>query len=90
MRDGGATLVGIDGSGRRRVQYLESEKGYTGTVEELSMRDALSERLREGWRRFPIGVVMFVGLPFFIAAFWIGSLAQRGAGAVRSGRQAAR
>jgi len=90
MRDGGAALVGIDTSGRRRVQYLESGKGYTGIAEELSMHDALGERLRESWRRFPIGVVMFLGLPFFIASFWIGSLAQRGAGTVRSGNQTAR
>lgn len=84
MRGGTAALVGIDGAGRRRVTYLESGKGYTGVYEELSMRDAIGERVRESWRRFPIGVVMFVGLPFFIAAFWIGNLVQRGA-AGRSG-----
>jgi hypothetical protein len=77
LQGGGAALVGLDGSGRRRVTYLESGKGYTGVYDELSMREAIGERLRESWRRFPIGVVMFVGLPFFIAAFWIGSLAQR-------------
>jgi len=79
MQGGAAALVGIEGSGRRRVTYLESGKGYTGVYEELSMRDAIGERVRESWRRFPIGVVMFVGLPFFIAAFWIGNLARRGA-----------
>jgi hypothetical protein len=78
MQDGKAQLLGIDASGRRRVQYLESGKGYTGLYEELSMRDAVRERVREGWRRFPIGVVMFAGLPFFIAAFWIGSFLRRG------------
>jgi hypothetical protein len=78
MQDGKAHLVGIDTGGRRRVQYLESDRGYTGLYEELSMRDAVAERLREGWRRFPIGVVMFVGLPFFIAAFWISSFLRRG------------
>jgi len=79
MQGGTAALVGIDGSGRRRVTYLESAKGYTGVYEELSMRDAVGERVRESWRRFPIGVVMFVGLPFFIAAFWIANLAHRSA-----------
>ena len=83
MQGGGASLVGIDASGRRRVVHLESGKGYAGVLETLSMRDALGERIREGWRRFPIGVVMFVGLPFFIATFWIGSLVRRGTNGVR-------
>lgn len=77
MQDGKAQLVGTDGGGRRRVQLLESGLGYTGLYEELSLREAVGERWREGWRRFPIGVVMFVGLPFFIAAFWIGSLMRK-------------
>jgi hypothetical protein len=79
MQGGAAELVGIDASGRRRVTYLESGKGYTGVYQELSLRAAIGERVRESWRRFPIGVVMFVGLPFFIATFWIANLARRGA-----------
>jgi hypothetical protein len=75
MGQGSASLVAIQSGGRRRVHYLESGKGYTGVCEDLSLRDALSERLGESWRRFPVGVVMFVGLPFFIAAFWLRNLA---------------
>ncbi len=70
LRDGGAKLVGVDRAGRRRVDYLESGKGYTGVYEEMTLREAVGERLRESWRRFPISVVMFAGLPFFIGAFW--------------------
>jgi hypothetical protein len=80
MRDGGATLCGPSAGGRQRVQYLEAGKGYTGVYEELSLRDAVGERWREAWRRFPIGVVMFVGLPFFIAAFWARALVTRPGG----------
>lgn len=80
MRDGGATLCGPGAGGRQRVQYLEAGKGYTGVYEELSLRDAVGERWREAWRRFPIGVVMFVGLPFFIAAFWARALVTRPGG----------
>jgi hypothetical protein len=79
LQDGRAALIGIDQGGRRRIQYLESDKGYTGVYEDLSLADAVGERVREAWRRFPIGVVMFVGLPFFIAAFWIGSLTGKSA-----------
>lgn len=74
MQDGSATLVGRTADGRKRVHYLESGKGYTGQYEILSMRDAVHERWKEGWRRFPVGVVMFIGLPFFIGAFWLRSL----------------
>jgi hypothetical protein len=70
LADGGATLQGVDRAGRRRRRYLESGMGYTGTEEDMTLRSAVGERLREAARRFPIGVVMFVGLPFFIAAFW--------------------
>ncbi len=34
-------------------------------------------RARETWRRFPFGVLMFIGLPFFIVMFWIRSLVTR-------------
>ncbi len=70
LENGGATLQGVDRAGQRRLRYLESGKGYTGTYEEMTLRAAVGERWREAWRRFPIGVVMFIGLPFFIAAFW--------------------
>jgi hypothetical protein len=70
LENGGASVQGVDRAGRRRVYYLESQKGYTGTWEELTLREALGERVRESWRRFPVGVVMFAGLPFFIGAFW--------------------
>jgi len=65
-----AELVGRDQSGRRRVQFLETDKGYTGVYEEMTLRQAVRVRTREAWRQFPIGVVMFAGLPLFIGAFW--------------------
>lgn len=77
MQGGGAALVGIDRAGRRRVQYLDAGKGYTGISEDLSLGEALGERWREAVRRFPVGVVMVAGLPLFLAAFWIGSLLSR-------------
>ncbi len=80
LAGGGASLVGVDRAGSRRVHYLESGKGYTGTYEEMSLREAVGERVRESWRRFPISVVMFAGLPFFIGAFWTRNvLGRRGA-----------
>jgi hypothetical protein len=78
LRDGAATLVRIDASGRRRVTLLESGKGYTGATSVMPLSEALRERAREARRRFPVGVVMFIGLPFFIASFWIASWARRG------------
>lgn len=77
LEGGGASLVGVDRAGRRRVHYLESGKGYTGTYEEMTLGEALRERVRESWRRFPISVVMFAGLPFFIGAFWTRNLLSR-------------
>lgn len=71
LRDGRATLQGLEHGGRRRVRYLESQQGFTGSREELTLREAVGERWRESWRRFPVGVVMFAGLPFFIGAFWV-------------------
>jgi len=71
LEAGGATLHGVDRAGRRRIRYLETGKGYTGTYEEMTLREAVGERVRESWRRFPISVVMFAGLPFFIGAFWV-------------------
>ncbi|MFQ5599237.1 MAG: hypothetical protein ACE5G2_01645 [Candidatus Krumholzibacteriia bacterium] len=86
MENGGASLVGIDRAGRRRIHYLESGKGYTGTYEEMTLREAVGARARESWRRFPIGVVMFAGLPFFIGAFWAKNiLSRRGDEASRPG-----
>lgn len=70
LENGAASVQGVDRGGRRRLRYLESGKGYTGTFEEMTLRAAVVERLREAWRRFPIGVIMFLGLPLFIAAFW--------------------
>jgi hypothetical protein len=84
MSRGGATLVGRDASGRRRVTLLESGRGYVGVYDDMSLADALRERIREAWRRFPVGVVMFAGLPVFIAAFWIASWT-RGRGQASSG-----
>ncbi len=78
MESGGACLVRIEAGGRRRLTLLQSGKGYTGTRESLSLGAALRERWRESWRRFPVGVVMFVGLPLFIATFWIAGLFRRG------------
>lgn len=78
LENGGASVQGVDRAGRRRVYYLESQKGYTGTWEDLTLRDAVGERLRESWRRFPVGVVMFAGLPFFIGAFWARHALSRG------------
>ena len=46
-----------------------------GTVQLIG--DKTGARVREAWRRFPLGVVMMIGLPFFIAAFWIHSLMTR-------------
>lgn len=77
LLDGRALLGGISAGGRRRITYLESGKGFTGVDENLPFRRALEARLREAWRRFPVGVVMFAGLPFFIAAFWIARAAGR-------------
>jgi hypothetical protein len=77
LRDGKATLCGTSSAGRRCVTYLESGKGYTGTCEAMPFGTALQERTREAWRRFPVGVVLFAGLPLFIAAFWIGRWAGR-------------
>lgn len=77
LSGGKAALCGAAAGGRRRITYLVSGTGYTGTYEEIPFRAALRARLREAWRRFPVGVVMFVGLPFFIAAFWIARWAGR-------------
>lgn len=66
---GAAELVGLQ-DGWRRVQYLHSARGYTGVYEDLGFGQAIRGRVREAWRRFPIGVVMFAGLPFFIGAVW--------------------
>ena len=78
LRDGGATLQGQKNGGRRRVRYLETERGFSGQLDELTLREAVGERMRESWRRFPVGVVMFAGLPFFIGAFWLqGALSRR-------------
>ena len=71
LQGGGVTLRGMERGGRRRLVYLESEKGFTGGSEELTLREAVGARVREAWRRFPVGVVMFAGLPFFIGAFWV-------------------
>ena len=71
LDDHGATLQGIERQGRRRVRYLESQHGFVGTHEDLSWREAVGARARESWRRFPVGVVMFAGLPLFIGAFWV-------------------
>jgi hypothetical protein len=73
LEGGEVQLVGSGGGGRQRITYLESNKGYTGVYEERSWQAAAGERAREAWRRFPVGVVMFIGLPFFIAAFWLQS-----------------
>jgi hypothetical protein len=80
-----AELVGRDPSGRRRVQYLETGKGYTGVYEELTLRQAVGARTREAWRQFPIGVVMFAGLPLFIGAFWAKNALSRKAPRKRAG-----
>jgi hypothetical protein len=77
LRDGKAMLTGTGSGGRRRITYLESGLGYTGTYEEMSFGAALQAQGRESWRRFPVGVVLFQGLPFFIAAFWIARWAGR-------------
>lgn len=77
LQNGGTMLLGEGAGGRRRITYLESSKGYTGVFEDLSLREFAGERAREAWRRFPVGVVMFIGLPFFIATFWIHSLMTR-------------
>lgn len=77
LEGGGASLQGIDRAGRRRMHYVETGKGYTGTYDEMSLREAVGERMRESWRRFPISVVMFAGLPFFIGAFWAKNLLSR-------------
>lgn len=74
MQQGGASLVRIEAGGRRRVTYLESGQGYTGIEAEVTLGEALRQRGRESWRRFPVGVVMFAGLPFFVAAFWAANL----------------
>ena len=77
MHAGEAALVGQDSSGRNRITYLETGKGYTGIYEPVRLADALGDRAREAWRRFPIGVALFIGLPFFIATFWIATLMGR-------------
>jgi hypothetical protein len=77
MQGGGAVLLGIERGGRRRIQYLEAGKGYTGIATDLALGEALGERWREAVRRFPVGVVVLTGLPLFIAAFWLGSLFAR-------------
>ena len=88
LQGGGATLRGMERGGRRRLVYLESEKGYTGGSEELTLREAVGARVRESWRRFPVGVVMFAGLPFFIGAFWAqGAWARRGRAASDQNRR---
>lgn len=77
LQHGQAALCGTSSGGRRRVTHLESGKGYTGVYDEVTFPEALRRRAREGWRRFPVGVVMFAGLPFFIAVFWIARWAGR-------------
>lgn len=97
LERGEASVWGVDRAGCRRIHYLESGKGYTGTYEELGLREAVGERVRERWRRFPIGVVMFAGLPFFVAAFWVQNVLRRKprshsepAGGARPGASSAR
>lgn len=75
MQDGAAALVRE--AGRRRIRYLESGRGYVGRSESVPLGSVLRRRWREGWRRFPVGVVMFAGLPFFIGAFWLRHLLSR-------------
>jgi hypothetical protein len=77
LQDGGARLVRDEAGGRRQRTLLHSGQGYTGVREETTLAAALRARCRESWRRFPVGVVMFAGLPFFIAAFWVASLLRR-------------
>jgi hypothetical protein len=74
MENGQASLRGVARGGRRRIYYLESGKGFVGQFEQMTLREAVAERLRSGWRRFPFSVVMFLGLPFFIGVFWLQSL----------------
>ena len=77
LHDGGARLVGIHAGGRRRVTLLESGKGYVGVSSELALADAMRQRVREAVRRFPVGILMFAGLPFFILSFWIATAVRR-------------
>jgi hypothetical protein len=77
LQDGSARLVRDEAGARRRLTLLHAGQGYTGVREEVSLSAALRARCREDWRRFPVGVVMFAGLPFFIAAFWLASLLRR-------------
>ncbi len=70
LADGNAWLQGVEPGGRRRVRYLESQNGYVGRSEELTLRAAVGERLRESWHRFPAGALTLATLPVFIGAFW--------------------
>jgi hypothetical protein len=77
LQDGGATLEQTRTGGRRHVTWLVSGAGFVGQERERAWSDVARARFREDLRRFPVGRVMFVGLPFFIASFWVATLLRR-------------
>lgn len=77
LQQGGVRLLREQAGGLRQWILLESGSGEAAIRREPSLAEAVRRRVRESWRRFPVGVVMFAGLPFFIAAFWLASLTRR-------------
>lgn len=78
LQEGGATLEQDFAGGCRHVTWLASGRGFVCERTEIAWPDVVRARFREDTRRFPVGRVMFVGLPFFIATFWIATLLRRG------------
>ncbi|HZL86230.1 MAG TPA: hypothetical protein VFD07_12730 [Candidatus Krumholzibacteria bacterium] len=87
LADDNAWLQGMEAGGHRRVRYLESQNGYVGRSEELGLRAAVGERMRDSWHRFPAGALALATLPVFIGAFWArNTRARRHDAAQHSGR----
>lgn len=78
LHEGGAKVEQDFARGHRQVIWLASGRGFVCERTEIAWPDVIRSRFREDARRFPVGRVMFVGLPFFIATFWIATLLRRG------------
>jgi hypothetical protein len=72
LENGAARLEAFEDGGRRRVCYLQSGRGYCGDSERRSRWQVWRAAWNEERRRFPVKVVLFAGLPVFIAIFRAG------------------
>lgn len=72
LEHGAARLESTSSDGRRRTCHLHSVEGRSGEVDVRSRWDVWRETSREWRRRFPVNVILFAGLPLFIAFFRVG------------------